>query len=283
MTKQFIFIRVFAGRLLQESTSAWAWVVDDWYLTTGDRWCHTLSDDLSEPHPLDLLSPTTAPHGLHVSNSHSNVLHLQLDLIAGARVQLYRNPGFEYYRKWVETHALHWTFSPWLTKNLNHQICQDQEMMTSFVNVPIYKTVTFKGQYQMYTVKSRRKWVKMVKVRIPVVSAFYDGKFGLAQGSRESEKCCIRRNGNKNSEIQRLSISVDTHLMFVLQLVAGVMIDAHLGVFQHFLATDFQQLPVDHGGSSCWSSLLSNTHLYSYLAQRLVKQLSQPQAFQAGS
>ena len=44
----------------------------------------------------------------------------------------------------------------------------------------------------------------MVKVRIPVVSAFYDGRFGLAQGSRESEKCCIRRNGNKNSEIQEI-------------------------------------------------------------------------------
>ena len=30
----------------------------------------------------------------------------------------------------------------------------------------------------------------MVKVRIPVVSAFYDGRFGLAQGSSESENCC---------------------------------------------------------------------------------------------
>ena len=69
-------------------------------------------------------------------------------------------------------------------------------------------------------------------------------------------------------KFKRLSVSVDTHLMFVLQLVAVVMIDAHLGVFQHFLATDFQQLPVDHGRSSCWSSLLSNTHLYSYLAHK---------------
>ena len=74
--------------------------------------------------------------------------------------------------------------------------------------------------------------------------------------------------GIKTPKFKRLSISVDTHLMFVLQLVAGVMIDAHLGVFQHFLATDFQQLPVDHGGTSCWSSLLSNTHLYSYLAHK---------------
>ena len=104
------FLRVFWDRLLQESTSAW--VVDDWYLTTGDGWCHTLSDNLSKPDPIHLLSPISAPHGLHVSNSHPDVLHLQVDLIVGARVQLYRNPGFEYHRKWVEAHALHFSFSP---------------------------------------------------------------------------------------------------------------------------------------------------------------------------